>query len=258
VPDPVTLALAVVVGLVAGFASGLLGIGGGVIMVPGLLYGVPGLTIREAQAASLFVISVATLLGIHRHHGHGHVDWRRGAFLGLGVLGAAVASLVAEQVAPSTLEAAFGGLLLLAGLRLAFPGDPQPRLQEGRARDAFTLVLGLAAGLISGFFGVGGGVVIVPGLALAGVPMHTAVATSLVGVLLNAVSGTVTNAGIGYGSVLLAVGVPTAVGSLLGIRSGADAANALESEALRRLFGGFLVLVGVYMALESLGLIPGA
>lgn len=256
-PEPLTLLLAAVVGLAAGFASGLLGIGGGVIMVPALLYGVPGTSIREAQAASLFVISVATLVGIHRHHGHGNVDWRRGAFLGLGVAGAAIASFAAEQVAPATLKALFGVLLLLAGVRLVFPRDPAPRLQEGRARDAFTLGLGLVAGLISGFFGVGGGVVIVPGLALAGVPMHTAVATSLVGVFLNALSGTVTNASIGYGPILLAVGVPTAVGSLLGIRSGADAANALEAGNLRRLFGGFLVVVGVYMAFEALGYLPG-
>lgn len=255
-PEPTTLLLAGLVGLVAGFASGLLGIGGGVVMVPALLYGVPGTSIREAQAASLFVISVATLVGIHRHHGHGNVDWRRGAFLGLGVAGAAVASLAAEQVDHGTLRAAFGGLLLLAGIRLVVPRDPAPRLQGGRARDAFTLGLGLVAGLVSGFFGVGGGIVIVPGLALAGVPMHTAVATSLVGVFLNALSGTVTNASIGYVGVLLAVGVPTAVGSLLGIRSGADAANALEATALRRVFGAFLVVVGVYMAADALGLLP--
>ncbi len=255
VRSAVALLVPAAVGLLAGFASGLFGIGGGVVMVPALLYGVPGTTFHTAKTASLFVIAVATALGIHRHHEHGNVDWRRGALLGLGVLGAAAATVLVEQVDANVLTATFGVLLVLAGARLVHPLDPEPRFVGERSRDLFTLALGLTAGIVSGFMGVGGGIIMVPGLALAGVPMHTAVATSLVGVFLNALAATGTAVAVDparYGPVLLRVGVPTALGALLGIRFGADTANRLPARRLRRGFGAFMVLVGVYMAVDAL------
>lgn len=250
--DPAFVASALALGLGAGFLSGLFGVGGGVLMVPALLLLVPGTDFYEAKAVSLVVISLATLAGILRHRAAGNVDLRLGLLLAAGgLLGSAVGTALSVSVPERTLEAAFGLFLVLIGSRLATPAEPAKRDLSARGRTLLFAAVGLLGGLLSGFFGVGGGLVMVPVMALAGVGMHVAVGTSLVAVLANALAATATNVGLGYTDVLVAVGPPVALGSLLGISAGVATANRLHATRLRRIFGAGIVVMGLGMLVRA-------
>lgn len=257
--DPLLAALlSVVLGLAAGVASGLFGVGGGVIVVPGLLLLLPTTTFFDAKAASLLAMAIGAVPGIVRHHRAGHVDWRRGFALGGGGVVASIASvLFVERVAEGTLQVAFGLFLVLVGARLWFPVAPRPERREGHAATAVAVATGVAAGLLGGAFGIGGGILMVPALVFAGATMHQAVATSLVAVVLVGAASTGAHAWLGYGPILLLVGLPVAVGSLAGSRLGASLAQRLHADRLRRAFGVFCVIMGLVLALDAWGGLQG-
>lgn len=252
-PEPLVLLLVALAGLLAGVASGLFGVGGGILMVPAALYLVPGTDFHVAKAASLVVIVASAGVGIWTHHRHGSVDFRRGLLLAVaGFAGTAVSVVVAERVTGDALTVGFGAVMVVAGVRLARGGTPEPRRLKPWQDRAFTVALGVASGLLSGAFGVGGGIFMVPGMVLGGVGIHLAVGTSLVAVLGNAVSGTATHLALGYGPALAAVGIPLALGAVPGTRIGSKLAHRLHAERLKRAFGLFLVVVGVGMAAQAL------
>ncbi len=236
-----SIVLVVLAGLAAGVISGLFGLGGGVVAVPAALW-IATDSFHEAKAASLMVVVFGSTIAVARHHRAGNVDWRKGARLaGGGVLGAVVSSVVAEDLSGTLLASAFGVLMILVGLRLALAAQPEGRIGFPGA----TFLLGLLAGTLTGFLGVGGGVVMTPGLALLGVPMHVAVATSLVGVIANGTFAAVTQAVLGMWPAMLAIGVPLAVGAMVGGRLGAKLALITPEARLRRAFGIVLAVIGV-------------
>lgn len=240
-------------GFAAGVASGLFGVGGGVLMVPAALYLAPGTDFHLAKAASLVVIVASAGIGVWTHHRRASVDFRNGALLALGgFVGAILSTLFVERVEDRVLGALFGVFLALTGARLASAATPRPRAFSARAQAGYLVGLGLAGGLLAGAFGVGGGILMVPGMALAGVGMHLAVGTSLVAVFGNAVAGTLAHVSLGYGPVLAALGVPLVLGAVPGTHLGSRLAHRLHAERLRRAFGFFLVVVGLAMGLESL------
>ncbi|PSG98221.1 hypothetical protein BRD56_01080 [Thermoplasmatales archaeon SW_10_69_26] len=236
------LVLTVLAGVAAGVISGLFGLGGGVVAVPAALW-ISASSFHEAKAASLMVIVFGSTIALARHHRAGNVRWQRGLRLaGGGVAGSILSSLIAQDVAGTVLGQAFGVLVILVGLRMALAARPE----EGRVCfPGAVFALGFFAGTLTGFLGVGGGVVMTPGLALFGFPMHAAVATSLVGVIGNGFFAAVTQAFLGMGEAMLTVGVPLAVGAMLGGRAGAKLALVTPADKLRRAFGVFLALVGL-------------
>lgn len=235
------LALTVLAGLAAGVISGLFGLGGGVVAVPAALW-ISGTDFHGAKAASLMVIVFGSTIALRRHHRAGNVDWKRGLRLAAGgVAGSILSSLIARDVSGTALGTAFGVLMILVGLRMALAAAPR---EQRVTFPGAIFLLGFVAGTLTGFLGIGGGVVMTPGLALIGVPMHVAVATSLVGVIGNGFFAAVTQAFIGLGPVMLRVGVPLAIGAMLGGRLGAKLALVLPEARLRRAFGVFLALVG--------------
>lgn len=242
-------------GLLAGLASGLFGVGGGILMVPAALYLVPGTDFHIAKAVSLVVIVASAGVGIWTHHQHKSVDFRKGALLALGgFAGAATSVFGVERLDDGILTAAFGLVLAAMGLRLALAGNPKPRDLSKRARTLYLLGLGALSGLLSGAFGVGGGIVMVPGMVFAGIGMHLAVGTSLVAVLGNAIGGTASHLALGYGNVLLTIGIPLAIGAVPATYVGSKLAHRLHADRLKRTFGYFLVLVGAWMVVDALWL----
>ena len=241
-PGLLELALAAAAGLLAGVVSGAFGVGGGVVAVPAAIW-IADLPFHEAKAAALLVIVFGSTMGLARHHKAGAVRWRMGLELaGGGVIGAVLSSIVAEDVSGTVLGRAFGVLLLLVALRMALP---QPRSHVARTPWIALPAIGFAAGLLTGFFGVGGGVAMVPAMVFLGVPIHSAVATSLVAVIANGLVAAGTQAALGYTGAMLTVGVPLAAGAFLGGRLGARWAIGSSSVVLRRAFAVFLALVGL-------------
>lgn len=244
--DPVLLAVLFGVGLLAGGASGLLGIGGGVVMVPALVF-LTGLGFRDAVAASLLVMVLATPWGIWRHHRGGNVRLRTGLLLGAtGFVGVLVATWIGPYLSDRQLMQLFAAVLVVSARQLVYGRLPK------RTIDSLwpVAVFGFVAGLIAKLLGVGGGIVMVPGLVFLGLGMHAAVGTSLAAVWTNAVLSSAINLASDGGWWVWAV--PLAVGSLLGVPVGAVGALRSHAEALRRVFALLLVYTALALVMRSL------
>ena len=241
------------IGLLAGFLSTLLGIGGGLVVVPLLHYGLR-FGFLEATAVSLLAMAIQTPVGLWTHHRRGAVDWRLGGLLALGGLGGVLAGhWLQPQVAVPHLKLLFAALMLVAAWRLwagLKPGQVKP------LHWVLVVVLGFLAGVASRLLGIGGGLVTVPMLVLLGTAVHTAVATSLLPVLTNALVASV--------GILAArqadwrIAVPVGLGALATAWLGTRAAHALEAPQLRRVFAVALALAAVWMGATSGALGPSA
>ncbi len=124
---------AVLIGLLAGVVAGLLGVGGGALFVPALTIGL-GLSQLDAEATSLLAIIPVALVGALRQHGHGNVDLRTGALVGLlGAAGAAGGAALANAVSQRALEVSFALLILFVASQLARRALPRsaPQADHG-------------------------------------------------------------------------------------------------------------------------------
>ncbi|RPF26718.1 sulfite exporter TauE/SafE family protein [Georgenia muralis] len=269
------LALTIPLGLLVGITLGALGGGGSILTVPALVY-LLGQDVRSATTGSLIIVGITTAIGMLPHLRAGRVRLGQGLVFGLlGVAGAYPASLLSVRVDPQVLLVAFAGLLLVvAGLmtqrrrsaarsaRSARAGGPvveartSPILSLRPLRcdcgRAVVLVLTAAAvGLLTGFFGVGGGFAAVPALVLAlRLPMPVAVGTSLVVISVNSVTSLAARLGQDVSLDWAVLGLFTAAavaGSLLGSR----VVTRVRPERLSLAFTVLLVLVALAMAVQS-------
>lgn len=261
------LVLAVPFGVALGLAVGALGGGGSVLAVPILVY-VLGQSVPEATTASLLVVAAGAIAGGLSHARAGRVCWRHaGSFTAAAVPGIALGTLAAEAVSGQLLLAAFA-LVMLAAARATWrraDDEPEPDGPWERTgtcpplRLPRDLVAGAAVGFVTGFFGVGGGFLIVPTLAIAlAFTMRTAVGTSLT--IITATSL------LGLGAHLLAgrtvdVGVTAALaaGCVAGAGAGATIASRIPQRALGRGFALLVVAVAAYLlvSVAFLGGPPG-
>jgi hypothetical protein len=131
--SPDQLVALALIGLAAGLLAGLLGVGGGILMVPAMVL-LLGFDQHVAQGTSLLVIIPAALTGSYTHYRNGHVVLREAMILAIGgIIGAAVGALFALSIPEDLLQRMFAGLLLVVGLRMLLPRDlfgrgrPSPR-----------------------------------------------------------------------------------------------------------------------------------
>lgn len=196
---------AVLVGVALGFALGLFGGGGGILAVPLLLaIGIPA---DSAGTTSLVVVGVAAMSGVITNARVGRVAWREGlTFAALGIVAAMVGSKLALWAADGPQLLAFTLLMVIAGalmLRkaLATPDEVEDASAPGataRRRASWPLVVAVAVGvgLVTGFFGVGGGFLVVPALTIVlAMPMHRATATALLVIAINSAAALVPRVG---------------------------------------------------------------
>jgi uncharacterized membrane protein YfcA len=190
-----TVVAAGAVGVVAGFLSGLFGVGGGILIVPGLVL-LLKMGQRLAHGTSLGAILPIAVAGVAGYAMDHDVDWTAGLLIVAGaVVGAVIGARLLKRLSGQALRLAFAAFLLATAIRL-FVSTPSP---PGRGPIEVWLALGLVAiglvsGTIAGLLGVGGGIVIVPALVvLFGVPGTVAKGTSLLVIIPTAVSGTVVN-----------------------------------------------------------------
>ena len=250
------------VGAAAGTLAGLLGVGGGVIVVPGLAFLLAGGEVpaerlmQVAVGTSLATIVVTSLSSIRAHHRRGAVRWPLVARMTPGiVVGAALGAVIADALPTRTLAVGFGLFLVVVSARLAFGGQPAPHRQPpGTA--AFTAA-GAGIGTLSSLLGIGGGTMTVPLLAWCNVPLREAVATSAACGLPIAVAGAAAFAVAGldvpgmpaaasgyiYWPAFLAVAPLSIACAPLGARL----AHAIPVLALRRVFALFMLLIGLRM-----------
>lgn len=252
---PLGWALLLALGIATGVLSGLLGIGGGLLMVPALtLLGVP---LVQATATSLVGVFLSSLSGSLRNLNTGELNWRVSLTLaGFGILTAQVGAGLAERLPDAWLSLAFAGLLLitiyLMQLRQSLQRQQKP-VGVPSVTPVFipTAGIGLLAGLLSGLFGVGGGVVMVPlQMLLLHEPIKSAVRTSLGAIVAIAISGLAQHTA--NGNVLWLPGICLGLGGIVGAQLGTRLLPRLPDRAVGRLFRLFLVGLAVYMALRAI------
>jgi uncharacterized membrane protein YfcA len=248
------LMLAVPGAVAIGLSLGLLGSGGSILTVPVLVYLV-GQDEKVAIAGSLFVVGSIALAGGMQFLRAGFIHWRSVLMFGLpGMAGTYLGAMVAAFVSGVVQLALFAVVMLAASWLMLRPLD---LAHADRVQRATWKIVGdgLLVGIITGLVGVGGGFLIVPALVLlVGLSMHQAVATSLVVIALKSFSGFWK-----YLDVLeqqsLQLDWPTlAIITALGIAgsvAGSKLARRLPQQRLKRWFGYFLVVMGIYILARS-------
>lgn len=184
----------VAVGLVAGLLSGIFGVGGGILVVPGLTIFVR-MDQRLAHGTSLAAIVPISLASLITYWGHHHVDWPVALWLSSGAMvGSIIGTRFLAVISKRTLGLIFASVLIVSAIRLFITTHGDGR---GDLRPSIILSLiaiGLVAGGLAGLLGVGGGVVIVPAMiVLFGIPSVIAKGTSIAVIVPTAIMGTVRN-----------------------------------------------------------------
>lgn len=238
-----------------GISLGLLGSGGSILTVPVLVYLI-GQDEKVAIAGSLFVVGTIALAGSLQYLRAKLVDWHNVLVFGLpGMVGTYSGAALAAYLSGIMQLTLFAGVMLLASWFMLRPvelgpsGEHEPRATWKIAGD------GLGVGVLTGLVGVGGGFLIVPALVLlGGMAMHRAVATSLVIIALKSYSGFYKytdvledqNLELDWNTLMIVTGLGIA-GSLVG----GKLANRLPQKTLKKSFGIFLIVMGVYILVRS-------
>lgn len=258
------------VALAIGLLLGLLGGGGAILTVP-VLTTVAGQTPPQATAGSLVIVGASALVGCVPHLRAGRVRVVDGVSFGLlGIVGALAGSRLSAAVPGPVLMSAFSLLMLVVAMlmirklrrsgcpgaqpgRAAGSGDTRGDAPDtGAAGWPIRIVAATGVGLLTGFFGVGGGFVIVPALTLVmGLPMPTAVGTSLLVIAINSASSlafrVVRGAPVDWGVVL-----PFAALTVLGTLLGARLSGRVDQRVLHLAFIVLLVAVAIGVAAQNI------
>lgn len=254
-------------GFLIGVSLGALGGGGSILAVPVLVYAA-GQTPKQATASSLILVAATSLLGIAPHWKARHVRLLPGLLFSLAGVGASIlGSTLNERADQDLLFLAFSVLMLVAAGAMArslhrhrnqlAPDCEVPDSQPTAVTvtvDAVTVIkvilAGSVVGILTGFFGVGGGFVIVPALVLAlGFTMPEAIGTSLLVIVINSIVAL--SSRLDGGNIDWAVIIPFGIASLSGVLVGGRIAGHLEPDKLQRWFIALLVAVAVYTAIRS-------
>lgn len=262
-----TVVAALLAGAVIGVLLGALGGGGSILTVPVLVYGL-GQGTATATTASLVIVGITSVVAAAGHHHGGRVRWGPGMTFGLlGSITALLGTLASRHVPPPVLLLGFAALMLLAAAgmlrrdRNTHARNDHPaeggrdtvmatRTRPAAGRRVLMVTAALGVGLLTGFFGVGGGFVIVPALVLAlELPMPVAATTSLVVIALNSAAGLL--ARWGHLDIPWHVVLPFTTAAVLTSLLGGRVAQHLPAQLLTRGFVALLVLGAAYVAVRA-------
>jgi uncharacterized protein len=249
---------ALVLGAIIGLLLGLLGGGGSILAVPALVYGT-GQPLTAAVPTSLVVVGISSAVALLPRLRYRQIRWRIAALVGgAGAAAAFAGAAVNRLLDPRVVLIGFAALMVAAALRM-LRGDGETggdcALPGGgvnwRGCLPKSVGTGLAGGFLTGLFGVGGGFLLVPALVLLlGLPMATAVGTSLVVIVLNSAAGFAAHAGdatINYG-ITTAFTLAAIAGSLIACRF----ATRLPADRLRPAFAYLVIAVAALVVAQAL------
>lgn len=268
-----TLILTAVLGAFVGLSLGMTGGGGAIFAVPILVYAL-GIPPRDAVGISLLTVGSTALVGFLQRARRDMVEYPTALLFALaGMIGAPIGAKIADYLPEPLLLILFAGLMLMVAIRMWLKASDQPaqltilandnagptcrRDPEGKLRLTSQCALllgfvGLATGVLTGMFGVGGGFIIVPALvSFACMGMQRAVGTSLLIITLVSISGTTSHFLSGKDLALQTSTIFTA-GSLGGLFLGSWLSQRLTGPALQRFFSVAILFVAVYVIARSI------
>jgi len=242
---------ATALGLLAGLMNGLIALGGGVLITPLLL--IAGVSPQVAVGTSLAAVTMLSCIGLTIHSLLGGVSIGLVSIIAViigGVTGTIIGSKILARLTPHWMLVLFSLIQILVAIRLidqgmglSLLGDVVPDTPPLWAY----IGLGLFAGTLSGIFGIGGGALVLLGLAaFYGVPVVEGLAIALALNVTNALAGVVQHTG--KSRVLwqeLKVLIPAAI---IGVAIGANLAHELPADVMRIVFGGFFIFMGMMLA----------
>jgi len=238
--------LGLVIGASGGFFGGLVGLGGGVVMIP-LMTAVAKLTQHQAHGTSLMAIVFTAVVGSLTYYMHGTLDWGAAVMLAASaIVTARFGALYAHSLPEKKLKKAFGFFLVVtSALLLAKSVLPASSHQPVFwVRLTVFLATGAATGFLSGMMGVGGGTVMIPPMViLAGMPQHLAQGTSLLAMVPVSITGALTHYKLGNVQTDLAPGL--VIGAVVGGYLGGTTAHLLPELYLKLIFAAVLVWIAV-------------
>ena len=266
-----TLALGLVIaGVVGGLVAGMLGVGGGIVIVPVLYHVLATLDVPEtlrmhiAVGTSLATIIPTSISSLRAHNAKGAVDWellRR--WVVPMVVGVAIGSTLAGLASGRALAFVFVAVALPVAIHLAFGGENR-RIAHQLPRGIGGLLLPAGIGGVSTMMGIGGGTVGVPAMTLCGVPIHRAVGTASAFGAIISIPGTIGSIISGWnvaglpvyslGYVNLLGFVLIAPASFFMAPVGAWVAHSTDKRRLRIVFAAFIAITAGRMLYDALGL----
>lgn len=255
----------VMAGAFAGVCAGLFGVGGGLIIVPALVwiltaYGMPvDVVAHVAVGTALATIILTSISSMSAHHKRGGVRWDIFKNMAKGlVLGSLVGAWVATMIDGRSLQTIIGGGAVLMAIKMLFFPNKE-NIEKPVPKDYAQSAVGVVIGLLSAIFGIGGGSLTVPYLSHNGVPMKQAVGTSAACGLPIAIAGavgfmwfgreTISNLNVSgtVGFVHVGAFVSISIVSFVMAKVGAKLAHVLPAKTLKRAFGVLLLVVGIQM-----------
>lgn len=265
----IELLVFLILGAISGFLSGMMGIGGGVIVVPGLailfkylVATIPHTAIMHVAAGtSLAAMVVTATMSTYHHHKRQDIEWLLWTkMLVGGVIGAIVGAYVASILHTRTLAVVFALVLLFIAINIYWKACHQEHEEKKQIIDMDIWGLSLAGfvfGIFSGMLGVGGGVLIVPFMLLLHYPMQRIVGTSvavivplsIVGAIAFMITGHLSHADLKHatGYIYWPACAGVAVGSLLCVSAGTAASHHVNTRLLKKIFSVLLLLVVLEM-----------
>jgi uncharacterized membrane protein YfcA len=242
-------------GAAVGFSLGIIGGGGSILAVPLLLYVVGVSDAHIAIGTAALAVAINAFVNLLSHWRAGNVHWPCAVLFGsAGALGAIVGSTLGKLVPGENLLFFFALVMIAAGI-----ASLRPRARDGEicrrvtSRIAFRLVVvGLAAGMVSGFFGIGGGFLIVPGIMFgSGMPILNAIGSSLFAVGTFGLTTAVNYALSGFVDWGIAAEfiLGGAIGGVFGMRAAVQL--SAKKRGLNYLFAGVVFTVAAYMLVRT-------
>lgn len=254
------------IGIIAGFLSGLLGIGGGIIIIPALLYLLPIIPQVDnsnvaliAIATSLFTICITAFSSGRSHYKQGNVSWSMAKPVVIAVaISAVIASQIAVMLTTAWLTKIFSILLILLAIQM-WRGKHDVTCEKKRVTKTQLVGGGVLTGSLASLAGLGGGAILVPYMTYIGVPIRKAIATAAISGVAVALFGSIgyllagwqwTDSVYFWGYVHWPSAFTIMAFSYFAAPWGVKAGQKLQQVQLKKVFAVFMMLVSVKLLLE--------
>lgn len=251
-PSPKQGALLLGLGLAAGFLSGMFGVGGGILIVPGLI-AIAHFNPRLAAGTSLTTIVPLAAVGVVSYAKTGHVSWVAALLLAAGAMvGSQIGTWLLAKISPVGLQLGFASFMIFsAGMLFVAVPSREATLQIGWGIAAALILVGLATGILSGLLGVGGGLIVVPALMLVfGASDLVAKGTSLMMMIPTALAGTIPN--VARKNMNLPAALIVGLSACVTTFFGSEVAHRVTPMVANVCFSIFVVIIAMQLAFHAM------